>query len=194
MRKITKYSRKMKMIYAAGAFASCFGMLLANPIMSDRGDRDGSFYNIVINGQAEGTVLKESTANEIITEARKQIASESQDLIFMDYDFEIVSENQIFGTIDNIDSVKEKVYNELKKSIVETKQKAYTVKIDDFSITLASKNEVIQLLDAAKSKYDENNEFSIDLVSEEDQEMPAMEPNIYKMEKSENPADTVGET
>lgn len=194
MNKKLIFSKKVKITYALGAVTTCFIMLVVNPVISDRGNRDGSFCNIVINGQQEGSVLEESVANEIITEARKQISLESQDIVYMDYDYEIVSDNKIIGTIDNMQTVKENVYNELKKSIVETKQKAYTVKIDDFSITLSSKDAVIQLLEAAKSKYDEQNEFSIDLISEDNQELTAMQPNVYKMTKSANEGDTVSES
>lgn len=194
MKKITKFSKKIKITYAAGALGTCLVMLLVNPIISNRGDRDGSFCNIVINGKQEGTVLEEDIANSIVVDARKLIASESEAIVYMDYDFKVVPSNKIFGSIDNVDTVKQNVYNELKNSIVATKQKAYTVKIDDFSITLPSKEAVIQLLGAAKSKYDEQNQFSIDLVSEENQELTAMQPNVYKVTKDANQADTVGAT
>jgi murein DD-endopeptidase MepM/ murein hydrolase activator NlpD len=81
----------------------------------------------------------------------------------------------------------------MKSCIVETKQKAYTVKIDDFTITLPSKDAVIQLLSEVKNKYDQQNEFSIDLIQEENQELTAMQPSIYKMSKSQNETDTVTE-
>lgn len=194
MIKKTKFSKRIKITYAAGAAMSCMAMLIVNPVISDRGEKDGSFYNIVVNGQQEGTVLEEATANEVLTKARKQIASESQDIVYMEYNYEIVPDNKIFGTIDNIDTVKENVYNELKKCIVETKQKAYTVKIDDFSITLPSKEAVVQLLNTAKSKYDEQNEFSIDLVIEDNQELTALRPSVFKITKSENETDTVSES
>lgn len=193
MMKLSKYSKRIKITYATGALITCMVMLLVNPIVSNRGNKDGSFYNIVINGQQKGTVLEESTANDIVIEARKQIATESGDIVYMDYDYEIVLDNKLFGAIDNIQIVKENVYNELKKSIVETKQKAYTIKIDDFSITLPNKDAIVQLLQAAKSKYDEQNEFSVDLISENNQELAAMQPCIYKITKSENEAEMVGE-
>jgi murein DD-endopeptidase MepM/ murein hydrolase activator NlpD len=194
MRKKTKYNKRIKITYAVFAALSCYGMLLINPVVSDRGDKDGTFYTIVINGHQEGTALEEATANDIVREARKKLASESQDLVYMDYDVQILAQKKLFGSIDSIDSVTNNVYNELKKSIVATKQKAYTVKIDDFSITLRSKDEVIQLLEAAKGKYDVSNEFSIDLVAKDNQEMPAMEPSIYKMDKSQNQTEVVGES
>ncbi len=168
-------------------------MLLINPVTSDRGDRDGSFYHIVVNGEDKGIVEKEDMAKELVAQARKRIAAESQDIIYMDYNYEIVPDKKIVGTLDELEQVEENVYNQLKECIVQTEQKAYTVKIDDFSITLSSKEAVIELLNAVKHEYDENNEFSIDLVEEENQELSAMEPSVYKISKSANEADTVSE-
>lgn len=193
MKKITKFSKRIKITYVVGACLSCLVMLIVNPIISNRGNRDGTFYRIVINGQEEGTVLEESTANDLVTQARKQIAFESQDIVYMDYSYEVVPDKKIVGTVDELDVVKNNVYNELKSCIVETKQKAYTVKIDDFSITLPSKDAVISLLCEAKNKYDQDNQFSIDLIQEEKQELIALQPNIYKMSKSPNQTDKVTE-
>lgn len=193
MKKMTKFSKRIKITYAVGACLSCLVMLIVNPVISNRGDRDGTFYRIVINGQEEGSVLEESTANDLVTEARKQIAAESQDIVYMEYSYEILPDKKIVGSVDNLDAVKDNIYNELKSCIVATKQKAYTVKIDDFSITLPSKDAVISLLSEAKNKYDQENQFSIDLIQEEKKELIALQPNIYKMSKSLNQTDKVTE-
>ncbi|KAB1438597.1 M23 family metallopeptidase [Candidatus Galacturonibacter soehngenii] len=193
MKKITKFSKRIKITYFVGACLSCLVMLIVNPVISNRGDRDGTFYRIVINGQEEGTVLEENVANDLVMQARKQIASESQDIVYMDYSYEIVPDKKIVGSVDNLDVVKDNVYQELKSCIVATKQKAYTIKIDDFSITLPSKDAVISLLSEAKNKYDQENQFSIDLIQEEKQELIALQPNIYKMSKSPNQTDKVTE-
>ncbi|PXV91789.1 murein DD-endopeptidase MepM/ murein hydrolase activator NlpD [Lachnotalea glycerini] len=194
MKRLTKFSSKIKFTYAVSAFSTCIFMLLANPITSNRGDKDGTFYRVVINGKQQGSVLLEQTATDIVTEVRKQLAAQSQDIVYMDYQLDIIADKKLIGKIDDMEAVKKNVYNELNASIVETKQKAYTVKIDDFSITLPSKEAVIELLNAAKNKYDEKNEFSIELVLEENKELDVMEPSIVKMEKSKNQADTVGNT
>lgn len=194
MKKITKFSKKIKISYIVGACLTCMTMLFVNPILSHRGDRDGTFYHIVMNGKQEGSVLNEENAQAIVTEARKQIALQGQDIVYMDYDLEVVADRKIIGRLDNIEEVKENVYKELKASIVSTKQKAYTVKIDDFSITLPSKDAVLKLFDTVKNKYDEQNEFSVDLVLEKNQDLLAMQPNIYKMDKSQNTNDVVSLT
>ncbi|MFA9377748.1 MAG: peptidoglycan DD-metalloendopeptidase family protein [Lachnotalea sp.] len=193
MNRITKYGKRIKTTYVLGAMTTCLAMLIVNPITSNRGNRDGTFYNIVINGQQEGTVLETATASDIMMQARKQIALESQDIVFMDYEFEIVPNNKIFGTIDQIDTVKANVYNDLKGCIVSTKQRAYTVKIDNFSITLPSKEDVVLLLNAAKNKYDEQNEFLVDLVLENNKELTIMQPSVLKAIKSVKDTDTVSE-
>ena len=164
MKKLKKFNSKIKYTYVVGALITCFIMLLVNPIISNRGDKDGTFYHVVINGKQQGSVLLEQTANEIVTEVRKQLAAQSQDIVYMDYQLEILPDKKVFGKIEDRETVERNVYNELNASIVETKQKAYTIKIDDFSITLPSRDAVLQLLNAAKNQYDEKNEFSIELV------------------------------
>lgn len=193
MKKIIKFNNKVKITYAACAITTCVLMLIINPVISNRGNRDGTFYHVVINGKQVGSVLEKENADEYMTEVRKQIASQSQDIVYMDYNYEVIPDKKLFGKIDDGETVKENVYKELQASIVETKQKAYTVKIDHFSITLPSKDAVVQLLNAVKSKFDEKNEFSIELVQEENQELTALQPSVYKISKSENEKATVGE-
>ena len=72
MKKITKFSSKIKCIYAASAIMTCMIMLIVNPVISNRGDRDGTFYHIVINGKQIGSVLEKETGDDYVAEMRKQ--------------------------------------------------------------------------------------------------------------------------
>lgn len=191
MSKLTKYKKRIKLTYACGAALTCFAMLLVNPVISDRGDRDGSYYTVIINGDELGMIDSEQLGYELITDIRKEIAGESDQIVFMDYDMDVAYGKKLIGKLDSLDEVKKNIYNELKSSIINTSRQAFTIKIDDFSITLESKEAVLELLDTVKNQYDEEKEFSIELIPEEKREFSAMVPAIDKASASSNEVDTV---
>jgi murein DD-endopeptidase MepM/ murein hydrolase activator NlpD len=64
--------------------------------------------------------------------------------------------------------------NALKANIRETMHRSYTVKISDFMVNLASKDEVTMLLQAAIDKYDEERKFQINLALDSERELSVL--------------------
>ena len=59
------------------------------------------------------------------------------------------------------------IYDNLAPSIVDVDVKeAYTVRINDFTVTVGSRDDVLKLMDKVKSGFDSNNEFQVNLVAD----------------------------
>lgn len=160
MRGITKYSRKLKLTYIKSALAICGMMVVAFPWFSGMSETDEGYYAVVLNGERLGAVSKADIAEDAYLEARLMIESENDASVYIDYDLQVYEEDRLYGEKISENELADKMYDVLNESSVEVKEKAYMVNIEGFMVTLSSKEEVVELLNAAKSKYDSNNEFT----------------------------------
>ena len=114
----------------------------------------------MFNGERLGVVSSPDTANEAYLRARLLVENENEASVFIDYDLNIYEEDKLYGKKLSEEELADKLYDRLKTSSVEVKNKAYVVDIEGFTVTLSSKEEVVQLLNAAKSKYDAEDKFT----------------------------------
>lgn len=191
MKRVTKYYQKARRKYIGAALAASMLFLMAAPIAGSADNNEKGYYVVSINENEIGSARTKEMADEAYIEARAKMAGEKEGLMLVDAEITVAEEDRLFGFTDTKEELTDKIYEELKGEIVETKNKAYTVKIDDFSVTLSSREEVVQLLEAAKSKYDTGNRFSVELVADESKEMDMLKANIISANVSSNDANTV---
>lgn len=191
MEKITKYNKKIRITYIVSAFTLCLLMALCYPwIKSEENYGADGYYVAELNGVKLGAAHSEAEIKEAYQQARLQVSAQNSELTYMDPELKIYKQNKITGVRKSQEELQTAMYEVLQESIINTKTEAYMVNIDGFTVTLASREEVIQLFEAAKQKYDEKNQFAIDLI-EEDKEYVALTSKIVKAEVEPNTADTV---
>ena len=86
---------------------------------------------------------------------------------------------RIFGSTMDPETLTEAIYQELKDVVATAKKKAYQLKINEFTVTLGGYQDVMDVLYAAKNRYDAENEFQISVVSDAEREL-----NVYTVEVS----------
>lgn len=160
MKSITKYSRKLKLTYAKSALVICGLAVVAFPWFGRLSSADEGYYSVVLNGEKLGAVSDASVADDAYLEARLMIESENDASVYIEYDLAVYEEDKLYGDKISEEELAHKMYSVLKESSVEVKEKAYVVNVEGFMVTLSSKEEVVELLNAAKSKYDDKNEFT----------------------------------
>ena len=72
----------------------------------------------------------------------------------MEADLELEGRSMLFGRLDGPDEVREAMQSILEGSVLDTLQRAYTVKINEYTVNLRSSSEVLSLLNACLDKYD----------------------------------------
>ncbi|MCR5222939.1 MAG: M23 family metallopeptidase [Lachnospiraceae bacterium] len=135
-----------------------------------------------------GKVSDPSRVDELVMEARRRIAMENNGLVLLDFDLTMSGEKVIFGQIDDEELIKDNIYRVFRESIAKTKQPVYEIKINEFTVNLSSSDEVLELLKQAKSKYDENNEYTVEMVLDPSRELNVLTTNVVKtadLEKKE---------
>ena len=137
-----------------------------------------NFFHIQVNGQDVGTLGEKERIDELLLQARKNVASGSDELVFMKADMVVVGEQVLWGEVDREEDVAARMEEALRASVQETLHRSYTLKVDEYTINLASLEDVQKLLQAAIDKYGNDGKFTIALKNDEDREFSMLTAQV----------------
>lgn len=140
-------------------------------------------YTAYLNGEKVGRVETKEEADRLLCEARRILSGQSEELVFAEGELEFTSEEMIFGKMDLPSDVERNMLEVLKKNVLETEKRAYTVKINEHTVNLQTSEEVVSLLNTAKSRYDTQNEYTVQLDLDPDRELNVLTAKVEKTEK-----------
>ena len=188
MKKINLLRRKVEMtlLKSMAAIAVCAAFAYPMAGQSVTKEKACNYYEIELNGQAIGAAAAEDIAQTALLEARRKVTQEAGTLVYMKPELVVTERERLFGTRMDENQIAEAMYAVLKDSVIMPKQEAYTVKINELTLHFETKEEVIELLEAAKNRFDVNGEFSIELVEDTDNSFTALTANIAKSEVEQN--------
>lgn len=147
-------------------------------------------FHIYVNNEFVGTLDTDKTAEHLLIEARRTVASEKSTLLFMTGEVSIRGEELLYGTVDDEETVKKAMENVLRRTISETMQKTCTVKIEEYMVTLNNLDEAQQLLQAAIDLYDVNGDYKVSLEYANDRSFRVIAPAVVDTRTVE-PEETV---
>lgn len=142
-----------------------------------------NYFHVFLNGNEIGTVDEADRAEQLLQEARRNIASQSDDMIFMDADLKLVGEEVLWGTLDNEDNLLAAMERELESSIRETSHRSYTMKVNEYMVNLSSVEDVESLLQAAVDKYDSEDKFSVELTHDAQKEFNVLTTEVVNKQE-----------
>lgn len=148
-----------------------------------------NYFHLQVNGREVGTVGDRERGEELLLEARRNIASESDELVFMETDLSARGEEVLVGRIDDEKAVLENMEAALRDSVRETMHRSYTLKVNEYMVNLASVEEVRELLQAAIDKYDSEGKFQVELVFDADREFNVLTTCVLNTSEKEDSTD-----
>lgn len=176
--KVTKYRLRSRYAYVKATLLTlfcCFFLLKGYITFEETGD---NMFHVFVNGTEVGTVAGSETAQKLLNEARKEVAAESQDLVFMEVELSCEGEEVLWGRVDDQELVKENMRACLEDSVIETMQRSYTVKVNEYMVNLSSEEEVTALLQAAVDNFDTEGRFQIRLSQDNSREFNVLEASV----------------
>ncbi len=186
MKKITRYYKRLKFTYVKSAVVAAAIAALFLPSYTSFEKSGDNWFSVTINGSQIGAIGDIDELDGYIREARQKIAGESEELVFIDVNVESEAKELLFGKIDSENTIAANVENALRSSIKETMQRSYTVKVNDYTVSLASIDEVKNLLQAAVDKYATEDKFEVELAQDSTREFNVLTTSV--IEKNENAA------
>jgi len=187
--RLSKYRLSTKFAYIKATFITlfcCFFFLKGYVTFESTGD---NLFHVFVNGTEVGTVVSVETAQELFREARKEVASQSKDLVFMNVEMSYTGEEVLWGYVDEKNLVQENIRAVLEDNIIETMHRSYTVKVNEYMVNLSSEAEVISLLQAAVDNYDTSDNFGVVLAQENNRAFNVLEAQVLDIQKQKQEAE-----
>ena len=189
MRIITCYHKRLKITYIKTAlFISLMAALFLPSYVKFENTGD-NWFDVKINGVAVGTVGDIDKLEDTIQQIRGKIAAESEELIFIDVDVETEGKEVLWGEVDSEEYLCTNIEEVLRSSIKETFHRSYTVKVNEYTVNLASTEDVEELLQASIDKYATEDKFAVELAQDSTREFNVLTTHV--LEKKEAEAETV---
>lgn len=170
-----KYSHYLAMLTTALLIFVCA------PGIDKLEDTGSNSVSVFINGTQVGTVKDASEVDNMILEARRRIASESSNLVLVNSEVVLSGSTDVVAQVDERETIIENICAVFRDSVMKTKQPAFEVKINEFTVNLKSIDDVIALLNASKAEYDPESEWKVWLVTDNTRELNVLTTRIEKV-------------
>lgn len=178
-RKKLFFNKRSKLTFIEAMAITCGCMLVGVPLLGSGFGNGNSYYEVTLEGKVVGSVRNPDVVENAFLEARARISRETDGLVLADVEYELDKIPKIFGSTMDPETLTEAIYQELQNVVATAKKKAYQLKINEFTVTLGGYQDVMDVLYAAKDRYDTENEFQISIVSDAEREL-----NVYTVEVS----------
>ena len=186
MKKTKNYHKKYKFTYIMSTVFTLFFCTLFLRGYTPFERVGNNIFYVQVNGQAVGTLGNSEEAEELLIQARRNVASASEELVFMEAELNIDGEEVLWGQIDDQETVLKNMETALRESIQETMHRSYTLKVNEYIVNLASVEEVGQLLQAAVDKFDSEGKFRVELVYDNNREFNVLTTNVVDSTQEED--------
>lgn len=133
--------------------------------------REISAYVCTINGEEIGMIGSGQMLNNALAAARARLTEKDGQVAYLNVDYSLEPVMASEAELLKEEELEEAVFNKVKDGASERKEKAYTIKIGQFTVTVDSKEEAIAILEEAKAPYDTYGEFSIELIQDTSKEL-----------------------
>lgn len=185
MKKNTKYNKRCRIAFLkVSVLAVIVSAFFLPSYMKIESDGDNMF-TVFLNGAEVGVVGDMECIDEYMREARRELAKNSEDMLLMEADVRVEGQEVYFGRIDSASDVKAKMEAALQRGVKETLHRSYTVKINQYTVNLASSEEVHTLLQSALDKYDSTGRYSVKLVLDPNRELNVLTTQVEDSESAE---------
>ena len=129
MRSLTKHYKRLRIGRLKVAFLVIFLNIIMIPQYQAVKPEGDNLFKVFVNEEYVGTVGKRTDIDSLIIDARRQIASASDSIIFLETDYRKEGEEVIFGDLDSDEVVEKNILNVLLKEGHVGLNPAYTVKV-----------------------------------------------------------------
>lgn len=183
MKKISRHYKKLKIAHIKIAVLAVIVSAFFLPQYQKLERTGENYYTVYLNGVDVGKVGELETADECLIAARKKLAGTSDELVLADSSLTWQGQEVLWGTVDERGTITANMKQVLQKSVKETLNRSYTVKINEYTVNLASTQEVLALLQASIDKYDEKHQYYVDLALDAERELNVLTTQIFSDEE-----------
>lgn len=186
MRRFTKYVNLIKYSHYLAMLATALLIFVCMPGIGTATSEGNNTVSVFVNGTSVGTIKDATRVNELVIEARRRIASQNEGLTLVDVNVVLSGSKDVVGTIDSDETIVNNICEVLNQNILKTKQPAFEVKINEFTVNLKTIDDVVALLNASKAEYDPDCEWKVSIITDNSRELNVLTTKIEK-ERDDTP-------
>lgn len=179
----TIFHNKIKIWFLHSALVIIAFWILFMPSMVKYQKGGNNIFTVMLNNEVVGTVASRDDAYEAYRMARRAVAGNTEELTLANCDLSIEGKNVVWGSVDTPDRVAGNMESIIIANKRTTLNRAYSIKINEFSINLASISEVYELLDTALSNYDTLDQYDVNLVTDPTREVNVLTTQVLSKEE-----------
>ncbi len=168
MRKVTKYGRRMRMLFAVAATMAGIGVMMLIPWDKGFAKAEDTFYSVIVNDYEVGNVVSKEEAEAIYAKTCDKLEAENDQSVYVDASLVVVENDAVMGKATDSAQLEQNMYHELKNSLVPAQETAYSVTIEDTSVVLSSLEEVTEVVNTVADQYDTENRYQAVIEEEND--------------------------
>ena len=183
MKKISRYNKKMRFTYIKYAMFSFALAIIFFPTWTKFEKAGDNIFTVWLDGTQVGVVAEEEDADLFLARARKCLAKKENGIVLAECDLELKGKEVLFGKVDEEKDIVNKMVEVLNGNERQTLKQSYTVKINEYTVNVASTDEVYQLLQASIDKYDTENKYQVSLVQDTTRELNVLTANVESLEE-----------
>lgn len=183
MKYMTSYYKRLKIRNIKIAVLAVFVSIFFLPSFVPFEKTGNNIFTVILNGREVGVVSNPEDAQECILEARRQIATKSEELVLVESNLETRGKEVLWGKVDESDKIIDQMVEVLTADVKETLHRSYVVKINEYMVNLSSESDVVSLLQAALDKYDSEGNYKVELQFDSSRELPVLTTHILTQEE-----------
>ncbi len=185
MKKMTKYYKRCRWAFVKISVLAVIVSAFFLPSFMKIEHDGNNMFTVFLNGTQVGVVGDEACVDAYLREARRSIAKTQDKLPLFETTLRMEGQEVWFGKIDSASDVINQMKVALKKGEKETLQRSYTVKINQYTVNLASSDEVHEMLQSALNKYDHSGRYQVSLVVDPNRELNVLTTQVMDTKEEE---------
>lgn len=185
MKLLTRHFKRLRVSSLKVALIVIFINIIMIPQYEPMKSEGNTLFKVYVNEEYVGSVGRDTDVEKLLIEARRQLASNSDSMLFLETEYRTEGEELIFGELDSEETVLNNILTVLGKNVHKGFDPAYTVKIGTNTLNLANTDDVKRVLQAAINQYDANGEFSVSLMQDPMRELNTLTASVMTNEEAE---------
>lgn len=173
MHKKSLFGKIFRIKFALSAVLCCLVLLCYVPILGSTFGMSTTYCEVLLDGEVIGAVADPSVVDRAFLDARAMIARETRGLVLANVDCDFRQVKKLVGSTLEQEELQTVIHDLLQEKVKTAKQKYYLVKVNEFTVNLATMDEVKALLTAAMEPYDPEGLFRVEIVSDNSRELNA---------------------
>jgi murein DD-endopeptidase MepM/ murein hydrolase activator NlpD len=186
----TVFRNKIRIWFLHSALVVIVAWILFMPSFVKFEKGEDNIFTVKLNGKVVGTASSRDEAFEAYRNARRSFARGSDELKMVRADLTVEGENVLWGSVDSVGTMARAMGDVLGSNVRSTLNRAYSIKINEYSVNLASLGDAMRLLSTALYNYDTERLYDVNLILDTDREVNVLTPQVLSKEEVKKEEET----